>query len=316
MWFSINRDRWFGVWVGLELNLICFIPFIIQGDKTCREPRVKYFLIQACASFLLFFRGVNIINYIISIKILITISLLLKLGAAPFYFWYLLVGGGLKWIQFLFLRTVQKITPLVLLFFSRINKIREVIIYLRIISRGLVGGIGGVNEISLRKLLVYSSLNHIGWVIIPLVVENEFWFIYFMVYCLIIIIIVWVLNTLKIYFINQIFRTRISRVRKLTLIIRFLSLGGMPPLLGFFPKLIIVEGVSGILILFNLLILIARRVITLFYYTRARLNILMLDYIKVKSNYNIYIIIPIVLVLMLIFLGGIIRSLLFQRFLQ
>lgn len=137
-----------------------------------------------------------------------------------------------------------------------------------------------------------------------------------MVYCLIIIIIVWVLNTLKIYFINQIFRTRISRVRKLTLIIRFLSLGGMPPLLGFFPKLIIVEGVSGILILFNLLILIARRVITLFYYTRAGLNILMLDYIKVKSNYNIYIIIPIVLVLMLIFLGGIIRSLLFQRFLQ
>lgn len=142
VWFSVHRNRWFGVWIGLELNLICFISFIVQRDKTCREASVKYFLVQACASLLLLFRGVRINNYLGRIKILITISLLLKLGAAPFYFWYLWVGDGLKWIQFLFLRTIQKITPLVILFFRVTDKGREVLIYLRIIRRGLVGRVG------------------------------------------------------------------------------------------------------------------------------------------------------------------------------
>ncbi|RXG73274.1 hypothetical protein Avbf_00310 [Armadillidium vulgare] len=43
-----------------------------------------------------------------------------------------------------------------------LNKGREVIIYSSIIVGGVVGGIGGINEASLRKLLVYSSVNHIG----------------------------------------------------------------------------------------------------------------------------------------------------------
>ncbi|RXG51283.1 NADH-ubiquinone oxidoreductase chain 2, partial [Armadillidium vulgare] len=79
---------------------------------------------------------------------------LLKLGAAPFYFWYLWVGRNLKWLQFLSLSTIQKISPLVLLFFRGLNKGREVIIYSSIIVGGVVGGIGGINEASLRKLLV------------------------------------------------------------------------------------------------------------------------------------------------------------------
>ncbi|RXG73096.1 hypothetical protein Avbf_01902 [Armadillidium vulgare] len=47
-------------------DLICYIHILnlpdTKGDTMCREPRVKYFLVQACASFLLFFRGVRIIK--------------------------------------------------------------------------------------------------------------------------------------------------------------------------------------------------------------------------------------------------------------
>ncbi|KAB7501205.1 NADH-ubiquinone oxidoreductase chain 2 [Armadillidium nasatum] len=88
-------------------------------------------------------------------------------------------------------RTVQKIAPLVLLFFRGVNKGGEILIYLRIIISGLIGGVGGINEVSLRKLLVFSSLNHIGWIIIPLVSENEFWL-------------------LKLYYLNQIFSCNYS----------------------------------------------------------------------------------------------------------
>ncbi|RXG73281.1 NADH-ubiquinone oxidoreductase chain 2 [Armadillidium vulgare] len=159
---------------------------------------------------------------------------LLKLGAAPFYFWYLWVGG--------------------------LNKGREVIIYSSIIVGGVVGGIGGINEASLRKLLVYSSLNHIGWIIIPLVVEND---------------------------------VRISWIAKLTLFVSFLSLGGLPPLLGFFPKFIVIEIRSG------------RSVVTLFYYLRARLSVLILDYRKIKSNFTFSEKFSIILIIIITIIGGI-----------
>ncbi|RXG60661.1 hypothetical protein Avbf_14455, partial [Armadillidium vulgare] len=50
-----------------------------------------------------------------------------------------------------------------------LNKGREVIIYSSIIVGGVVGGIGGINEASLRKLLVYSSVNHI---VIPIIIGD------------------------------------------------------------------------------------------------------------------------------------------------
>lgn len=316
IWFSIHRDRWLGVWVGLELNLICFIPFIIQGDKISGEPSVKYFLVQACASFLLLFRGVSVVNYIRGIKVLILISLLLKLGAAPFYIWYLWVGRSLRWIQFLVLRTTQKIAPLVLLFFRGLRKGVEILIYLRIIRNGLIGGVGGINEVSLRKLLIFSSLNHIGWILIPLVSEREFWFTYFLFYCLILSIVVWILHILKLYYLNQIFSVRVSRVSKLTLITSFFSLGGLPPLLGFFPKLIVIERSVGSLIVLNLSFIIVRSVVILFYYLRASLRVLILSHQQIRLNFIFYNKISTIFILSITLLGGWIRSLLFQRFLQ
>ncbi|RXG57375.1 cytochrome c oxidase subunit 2 [Armadillidium vulgare] len=153
-----------------------------------------------------------------------------------------------------------------------LNKGREVIIYSSIIVGGVVGGIGGINEASLRKLLVYSSLNHI------------------------------VLYLLKLYYLNQIFSVRISWVAKLTLLVSFLSLGGLPPLLGFFPKFIVIEIRSG------------RSVITLFYYLRARLSVLILDYRKVKFNFTFSEKFSIILIIIITIIGGVIRIIFFQRY--
>ncbi|RXG57369.1 hypothetical protein Avbf_05482 [Armadillidium vulgare] len=63
-----------------------------------------------------------------------------------------------------------------------------------------------------------------------------------------------------------------------------MSYGGLPPLLGFFPKFIVIEIRSGRLILFRLFFLIIRSVITLFYYLRARLSVLILNYRKTTGS--------------------------------
>ncbi|RXG73280.1 NADH-ubiquinone oxidoreductase chain 2 [Armadillidium vulgare] len=88
---------------------------------------------------------------------------------------------------------------------------------------------------------------------------------------------------------------RISWIAKLTLFVSFLSLGGLPPLLGFFPKFIVIEIRSG------------RSVITLFYYLRARLSVLILNYRKVKFNFTFSEKFSIILIIIITIIGGILE---------
>lgn len=72
-------------WLGLELNIISFLPLIIKEDSYCAERAIKYFMVQALARqvFILgavFLKG----SYLFNVFILVALSL--KLGVAPFHF--------------------------------------------------------------------------------------------------------------------------------------------------------------------------------------------------------------------------------------
>lgn len=84
----------------------------------------------------------------------------------------------LRWVQFTTLRTVQKVAPITLLTLSEVGE-KGGWIYLRIILCGMVGGWGGISALSFRRLIVYSSINHLGWILIPVVGGRAFWVSYF-----------------------------------------------------------------------------------------------------------------------------------------
>jgi NADH-ubiquinone oxidoreductase chain 2 len=53
---SISSNSWLGAWIGLEINLISFIPLIsTQENIYTTEASLKYFVIQALASSVLLF---------------------------------------------------------------------------------------------------------------------------------------------------------------------------------------------------------------------------------------------------------------------
>jgi len=60
----------------------------------------------------------------------------------------------------LVLITVQKITPISLLSYYIVEQ--EILISAAIIISAIVGALGGLNQTLLRKLLAYSSINHIA----------------------------------------------------------------------------------------------------------------------------------------------------------
>jgi len=64
------------------------------------------------------------------------------------------------WPQALILITVQKIAPMSLLSYYIVEQ--ATLVTVAAIISAVVGAIGGLNQTLLRKLLAYSSINHIA----------------------------------------------------------------------------------------------------------------------------------------------------------
>ena len=123
---SISAFSWINIWIGLEINLLAFIPIINYDHfKHTSEVTMKYFLVQVSASIFILFSFLYSFSFLNSIEPLNSLSyyifnsaILIKIGAAPFHFWYLEVAEGLRWIRLLILITWQKIAPIILIIYN------------------------------------------------------------------------------------------------------------------------------------------------------------------------------------------------------
>ncbi len=276
---TLSSNHWIYIWIGFEVNLISFIPLILHSSNNQEtEAAVKYFLVQALGSSLILLSSLSILfspfsifSYNISIFNLI-FALLIKIGAAPFHFWLPQVMSRITWTSCIILATWQKIAPLLIMisiscFFS--NKIIIILATLRTI----IGGLGGLNQTHLRPLLAYSSIRHLGWMIARAVISSISTIIYFLIYSLITLSIILSvsINSSKTNYISSI--SNISLSFSICLIILFISLGGLPPLLGFLPKWLIIKTLILENIVFFSFIIIISSLIRLFYYLSVFFNI-------------------------------------------
>nr|YP_009487654.1 NADH dehydrogenase subunit 2 [Culex surinamensis]AWB98355.1 NADH dehydrogenase subunit 2 [Culex surinamensis] len=283
---TISANSWLGAWMGLEINLLSFIPLMNEGKKNLMtsESSLKYFLTQAFASSILLFAIILMmmsfnLNWINNnfYELLILSTLLLKNGAAPFHFWFPGVMEGLNWINGLILMTWQKIAPLMLISYNINYKFFLVAIILSMI----IGALGGLNQTSLRKLMAFSSINHLGWMLMAMMNNELLWLIYFMFYFFLSMSIVLMFNNLKLFHFNQIFNLSIMNpVIKFFLFLNLLSLGGLPPFLGFLPKWLVIQNLVETHQLFLLFISVCLTLITLYYYLRMSYSIYMLNFNK------------------------------------
>nr|YP_009182714.1 NADH dehydrogenase subunit 2 [Davidina armandi]AHH34326.1 NADH dehydrogenase subunit 2 [Davidina armandi] len=241
---SISSNSWLGCWIGLEINLLSFIPLITNPNNLLNsEASLKYFLTQSIASInFLFSIILNLFlmkNFFMDnfISIMINSSLLMKMGSAPFHFWFPNIMEGLSWLNCFILMTWQKITPMILLSYYFSMKFLMFIMILNV----LVGAISGFNQTSLRKLMAFSSINNLGWMLSALLISENLWMIYFFLYSFLISFMCFLFYILNIFYINQMFNFNINFSIKFSIMINFLSLGGLPPFLGFFPKWLIIN---------------------------------------------------------------------------
>nr|YP_002265601.1 NADH dehydrogenase subunit 2 [Trachypachus holmbergi]ACF35134.1 NADH dehydrogenase subunit 2 [Trachypachus holmbergi] len=289
---SISSYTWLGTWMGLEINLLSFIPLLSnKNNPYSTESSIKYFLIQALASMIFLFSIImimmmdNLISDMININsfmmMMINSSLLLKIGAAPFHFWFPEIIEGMNWINSLILMTWQKIAPMMLLSYTL--KSSNYIIFIIMMST-LIGSLGGLNQTSLRKIMAYSSINHLGWMTSSFLNNDMIWMIYFFIYSFISMTFVMMLNTYNIFYLKQMFSFMNKNLLiKFSMLLNMLSLGGLPPFLGFLPKWMIIQYLSTNYI-YLILFMIMMTLITLFFYLRIAYSSLILSHNELNFN--------------------------------
>nr|YP_010591362.1 NADH dehydrogenase subunit 2 [Agriotes hirayamai]QEH58433.1 NADH dehydrogenase subunit 2 [Agriotes hirayamai] len=289
---SISSYSWLGMWLGLEINLLSIIP-MMQNQKNIlsAESSIKYFITQAVASTIILMSIIMMMyktsmtssTFIQSIFMLtMNSSLLTKMGMAPFHFWFPEVMEGLDWMNCLLILTWQKIAPMVLLMYNMSFTMFTAII---IIASMIISGVMGVNQVSLRKIMAYSSINHMGWMISTMMIMETIWLYYFIIYTVTSINVVMILKSMKIFYLKQLFQSMNSNMMtKMFFILNFLSLSGIPPFLGFMPKWLTVQILIQNNMMFLPTIMIMMTMVTVYMYMRIAISTIIMN--MNETNWN------------------------------
>lgn len=190
-----------------------------------------------------------------------SIPLLIKLGYGIFYSWYPQITEGLTWINIFILSTIQKIIPFYIISF-RFTKIYFYIIFISLI----ISIISLIKLTSLRKIIAFSRISHLSWLIISFLSNHSNWILYFYIYIFININIIFYFNknnlrsTFQLYYIKSI-------TIKIIILISLLNLIGLPPIIGFYRKLIIFINIHPYINI-NIFLLILNSLIRSYIYIR------------------------------------------------
>nr|AQM50006.1 NADH dehydrogenase subunit 2 [Gila cf. eremica AVR-2017]AQM50007.1 NADH dehydrogenase subunit 2 [Gila cf. eremica AVR-2017]AQM50008.1 NADH dehydrogenase subunit 2 [Gila cf. eremica AVR-2017] len=249
---TFASSHWLLAWMGLEINTLAIIPLMAQHHHPrAVEATTKYFLTQATAAAMILFASMtnawitggwdmnNMSDPIASTMVIAALAL--KIGLAPMHFWMPEVLQGLDLLTGLILSTWQKLAPLALIIQTAQAVDPLLLTALGLLST-LIGGWGGLNQTQLRKILAYSSIAHMGWMVIVVQYAPQLTLLALLVY---IFMTSAAFLTLKVSSATKISTLAIiwskTPVLAATTALVLLSLGGLPPLTGFMPKWLILQ---------------------------------------------------------------------------
>nr|YP_004021838.1 NADH dehydrogenase subunit 2 [Opilio parietinus]ADI92917.1 NADH dehydrogenase subunit 2 [Opilio parietinus] len=279
---SLSANSWFPIWLGMEMNIIGFIPLMIDKKNIfSTEAALKYFIIQSISSSLLLLMSIQNNFYMLSSQF-INLALITKLGAAPFHFWVPSVAKNLSWLNMGVLLTWQKLAPLVII---NMNTTISLDMLLVILLSLMMGSLGGLYQTNMKMMMAFSSISHMGWIMGAMMGGMNLMLLYFLIYSFSLMMTLIMLATFGIYNINKSFLT--SKKSKLLIYMNMLNLGGMPPLLGFFPKmftLMMLIKMNFVLISFTMII---SAIINLFFYLKLTYSALNMNHFTKKNSISI-----------------------------
>ncbi len=313
------------MYLGIELqSLSLYVIAAIKRDSaTSSEAGIKYFVLGALSSGILLYGCSLIYGYTLSTNfdqiyltidkddtlslgilfglVFILVGLAFKVSAVPFHMWTPDVYEGAPTSVTAFFAIVPKVAAVAIIyrfclepFYNFTSEWKQIIIFISIASMFL-GSIAAIKQNNLKRLLAYSSIGHVGFILIGLAATNlsgiKGVVIYVLFYVIMNIAIFTIILSIKI---NENYIEKISDLSGLSktkplfsicVAFTMLSMAGIPPFAGFFGKFyIFVSALESELFLLVILGVIAS-VIAAYYYLRI-IKIMFFDNLE-GSNHSI-----------------------------
>jgi NADH-quinone oxidoreductase subunit N len=294
-------------YLGLELLSLSMYALVAlkRDDKIATEAAMKYFVLGALASGLLLF-GMSIIygatgsldlNTIAAALgkgnrtavalglIFIAAGVAFKLGVVPFHMWVPDVYNGAPTAVTLFLGTAPKVAAFALayrLFNDGLaTAIADWSIILAVIATlsVVLGNIIAIAQTNIKRMLAYSAIANMGFLLLGIVAGGQdgfaaalFYAVAYVITGLVSLGILVLLSSRGIEFDNiddlKGLNTRSPWLAFLMLLAMF-SLAGIPPTLGFWAKLTVIEAVVNTGYVWLAVIAVLASLIGAFYYLRV-----------------------------------------------
>nr|YP_272099.1 NADH dehydrogenase subunit 2 [Gallus lafayettii]BAE16105.1 NADH dehydrogenase subunit 2 [Gallus lafayettii] len=249
---TISSNHWILAWTGLEINTLAIIPLISKSHHPrAIEAAIKYFLTQSTASALILFSSmtnawstgqwdITQLNHPTSC-LMLTMAIAIKLGLVPFHFWFPEVLQGSSLITALLLSTLMKLPPITLLLLTS-QSLNTTLLTLLAISSALIGGWMGLNQTQTRKILAFSSISHLGWMIMVISYNPQLTILTFILYTIMTSTVFLSLAQIKVLKLStMLISWTKTPMLNATVMLTLLSLAGLPPLTGFMPKWLIIQ---------------------------------------------------------------------------
>lgn len=311
----LNSSNLLVVYLGLELQSLPFyvLAAFRRFNRESTEAGLKYFVLGGLSS-ALYLLGASIIYGLTGTVDLATIRLIFenlldtnpdlfngvlvgltfllsaiffKLSVFPFHTWTPDVYAGSILPVVLLFATASKIgvfcflSRLIGLVLSAASSYFSVLFVVAGITSILVGTLGAMYQISIKRLLAYSTIGHMGYVMLALSSMDSTGIVIASMYVLFYVIINLTIFTVLIILQNQtqtkiyletVYDLRLIRFSNkwLTLLLSllFLSLAGIPPLLGFFSKYFVIFNLIDNNLYFTAFVTVLISAAAAYYYLR------------------------------------------------
>jgi NADH-quinone oxidoreductase subunit N len=296
------------MYLGLEiLSLSLYTLIAIARDRTIAiEAALKYFILGSISSGLLLYGmsmiygvtgSINIIEIaefvantgiksnllVINFSLVfLVIAIAFKLGAVPFHMWVPDVYQGSPTSVTMFISTVPKMAVIAILIRLLTDGLEymhiywsDLLIVLALLSIA-IGAVVALKQTNIKRMLAYSTISHIGFVILGFVTGVISGYAASVFY-----ILVYILTSLAAFGIIILFNKKGFEADKiidykgfskhspwfaLMMLIVMLSMAGIPPFIGFYSKFFILQQVVAEGYVFVAIFAVVFAVISSYYY--------------------------------------------------
>lgn len=309
MLIMVSAYHMLTLYLGLELMSLCLYAMVaMQRDSAvATEAAMKYFILGSIASGMLLY-GMSIIygvtgslsmndiaqavasgsgdETILSFGIVfLVIGVGFKFGAVPFHMWLPDVYHGAPTAMTLFIAAAPKIAAFAMIIRLLAEGLidlqhhwQDMLVMLAVLSM-IVGNVVAIAQSNLKRMLAYSTISHVGFLLMGVLSGTEEGFAAALFYTLIYALMTLGAFGMILLLSRQGFEAEnIDDFKGLSerqpwfalmMLILMFSMAGIPPLAGFYAKLSVIKAVIDVDLLLVALVAVVTSVIGAFYYLRV-----------------------------------------------